>query len=128
MKTLKEMNSRELFCVLTGDGEIMQQTMLRDIIRRLKEYEIEPLVTDNWADPVVAKREYGVDLVPFDQLPKADCVIVAVGHSENRAMSMMQLKALFKEELADEEKVLIDVKSLYRMDELKASRMRFWRL
>ena len=99
-----------------------------DIIRRLKEYEIEPLVTDNWADPVVAKREYGVDLVPFDQLPKADCVIVAVGHSENRAMSMMQLKALFKEELADEEKVLIDVKSLYRMDELKASRMRFWRL
>ena len=99
-----------------------------DIIRRLKEYEIEPLVTDNWADPVVAKREYGVDLVPFDQLPKADCVIVAVGHSENRAMSMMQLKALFKEELADGEKVLIDVKSLYRMDELKASRMRFWRL
>ena len=99
-----------------------------DIIRRLKEYEIEPLVSDIWADPVVAKREYGVDLVPFDQLPKADCVIVAVGHSENRAMSMMQLKALFKEELADEEKVLIDVKSLYRMDELKASRMRFWRL
>ena len=29
---------------------------------------------------------------------------------------------------ADEEKVLIDVKSLYRMDELKASDMRFWRL
>ena len=28
----------------------------------------------------------------------------------------------------DEEKVLIDVKSLYRMDELKASGMRFWRL
>ncbi len=36
MKTLKEMNSRELFCVLTGDGEIMQQTMLRDIIRAYK--------------------------------------------------------------------------------------------
>ena len=99
-----------------------------DIIRRLREYEIEPLVTDNWADPAVAKKEYGVDLVPYSQIPKADCVIVAVGHSEFRAMSMMQLKALFKEELADGEKVLIDVKSLYRMDELKASRMRFWRL
>ena len=36
MKTLKEMNSRELFCVLTGDGEIMQQTMLRDIIPAYK--------------------------------------------------------------------------------------------
>ena len=39
----------------------------------------------------------------------------------------MQLKALFKEG-KDEDKVLIDVKSLYRMDELKASGMRFWRL
>ena len=43
-------------------------------------------------------------------------------------MSMMKLKELFKAELADEERVFIDVKSLYRMDELKASGMRFWRL
>ncbi len=99
-----------------------------DIIRRLQEYEIKPVVADAWADPAVAKHEYDVDLVPFDQLPKADCVIVAVGHGEFRSMSMMELKALFKEELTDEEKVLIDVKSLYRMDELKASGMRFWRL
>jgi len=41
---------------------------------------------------------------------------------------MMQLKELFKEDILDDEKVLIDVKSLYRMDELKASGMRFWRL
>ena len=41
---------------------------------------------------------------------------------------MMQLKELFKAEISDEEKVLVDVKSLYRMDELKASGMRFWRL
>ncbi len=99
-----------------------------DIIKRLKEYEIEPVVTDSWADPKVAKEEYGVDLISFDNIPKADCVIVAVGHNEYRSMSTMQLKNLFKQELADEEKVLIDVKSLYRMDELKASGMRFWRL
>lgn len=41
---------------------------------------------------------------------------------------MLQLKELFKSGLSDEEKVLIDVKSLYRMDELKASGLRFWRL
>ncbi len=69
-----------------------------------------------------------VELIPYDELPKADCVIVAVGHKEYRSMSTMQLKKLFKDNLADEEKVLIDVKSLYRMDELKASGMRFWRL
>lgn len=99
-----------------------------DIIRRLKEYDIEPVVTDMWADAEVAKQEYGVELVPFNRIPKADCVIVAVGHNEFRSMSMMKLKALFKDELPDNEKVLVDVKSLYRMDELIASGMRFWRL
>lgn len=99
-----------------------------DIINRLKEYDIVPIVTDAWADALVAKCEYGIDLVTWENIPKADCVIVAVGHKEFRSLSMRQLKSLFRDELSDEEKVLIDVKSLYRMDELKASGMRFWRL
>ena len=99
-----------------------------DIINRLKEFDIESIVTDPWADKAVAKKEYGVELVDYADIPKADCVIVAVGHNEFRSMSMMQLKNLFKENTLDDEKVLVDVKSLYRMDELKASGMRFWRL
>lgn len=99
-----------------------------DIINRLKEFNITPVVSDDWAEADIAKHEYDVDLVSMDKLPKADCVIVAVGHDEYRSMSMMQLKQMFKENSADEEKVLIDVKSLYRMDELRASGMRFWRL
>ena len=67
-----------------------------DIINRLKEFEIEPIVTDAWADVAVAQKEYGVELVPFAKIPKADCVIVAVGHNEFRSMSMMQIKELFK--------------------------------
>lgn len=99
-----------------------------DIINRLKEYEINPIVTDSWADAAVAHHEYGVDLVGFEDLPKADCVIVAVGHNQFRSMNMAQLKGLFKNDLPDSEKVFIDVKSLYRKDELDASGMRYWRL
>ncbi len=99
-----------------------------DIIRRLNEFDIHPVVSDSWADQKFAKEEYGTDLVPFESLPKADCVIVAVGHRQYRSMSVMQLKAFFKDDLKAEEMVLIDVKSLYRKDELKASGMRFWRL
>lgn len=99
-----------------------------DVINRLREFEIEPIVTDAWADAQVAKHEYGVDLVDVKDLPKADCVIIAVGHDEYRSMSMMRLRELFKTETEDNEKVLVDVKSLYRVDELKASGMRFWRL
>ena len=47
-----------------------------DIINRLKEYGIQPVVSDRWADVEVARKEYKVDLVPFEELPKADCVIV----------------------------------------------------
>jgi len=98
-----------------------------DIINRLKEYDIQPIVTDSWADAEVAEHEYGVKLTAWDEVPKADCIIVAVGHNEYRNLSMMQIKELFRD-VPDEEKVLVDVKSLYRMDELKASGMRFWRL
>jgi UDP-N-acetyl-D-galactosamine dehydrogenase len=99
-----------------------------DIINRLKEYEINPIVTDSWADVEVARKEYHVELVPYEEIPKADCIIVAVGHKEFRSLSTMQLKSLFRKELPDAEKVLIDVKSLYRKDELEASGMRYWRL
>ena len=105
-----------------------RNSKVADIINRLREYDIQPVVTDPWADAEVARHIYDVELVPFEELPKADCVIVAVGHNQFRSLSMMQLKELFKAELPDGEKVLIDVKSLYRMDELKASGMRFWRL
>lgn len=106
----------------------IRNSKIVDIINRLKEYEISPIVTDAWADAAVANHEYGIDLVDFDKIPKADCVIVAVGHNEFRSMSTMQLKELFKDNLPDNEKVLIDVKSLYRKDELDASGMKYWRL
>ena len=67
-------------------------------------------------------------LTPLENIPKADCIIVAVGHKEYRAMSLMQIKDMFKRDLPDKQKVLIDVKSLYRIDELEASGMQFWRL
>ena len=105
-----------------------RNSKVEDIINRLKEYGIAVQVADPWADPEIAKREYGVDLIPMEDVKEADCIIVAVGHKEFRSLSMHQLKDMFAGDIADDEKVLIDVKSLYRMDELKASGMRFWRL
>lgn len=98
-----------------------------DIIKRLNEYGIQPVVVDPWASERDAMHEYGVTLTKLEDVKDVDCLIVAVGHNEFRSMSTMQLKKLFKD-VPDEEKVLVDVKSLYRLDELKASGMRFWRL
>ena len=104
-----------------------RNSKVNDIIKRLKEYEITPQVTDPWADPEIAKREYGVDLIPFDEVKEADCIIVAVGHKEFRDLPIYEIKSLYKD-MPDDEKVFLDVKSLYRIDELEASGMRYWRL
>lgn len=37
MKSLQEMDNRELFCILTGDGDVAQQIMLKNILQEYKE-------------------------------------------------------------------------------------------
>ena len=98
-----------------------------DIIKRLAEYEITPVVVDPWASERDAMHEYGVTLTKLEDARDADCVIVAVAHQEFRAMSLDDIKKLFKA-CDDGEKVLIDVKGLYKISELKASGMKYWRL
>ncbi len=98
-----------------------------DIIKRLAEYEIKPIVVDPWASEGDAMQEYGVTLTKFEDIKDADCVIVAVAHNEFKALSLDEIKKLFKDS-ADSEKVLIDVKGLYRVSELKISGMKYWRL
>lgn len=98
-----------------------------DIIKQLNTYGIEPVVVDPWASERDAMHEYGVTLTPIEDVAGADCVIVAVAHNEFRAMSLDDIKKLFKDG-TDGEKVLVDVKGLYRVEDLKASGMQWWRL
>ena len=98
-----------------------------DIIKRLAEYEITPTVVDPWASERDAMHEYGVTLTKLEDIKDADCVIVAVAHNEFKALTLSDIKKLFKK-CDDAEKVLIDVKGLYKVSELKASGMKYWRL
>lgn len=98
-----------------------------DIIKQLNTYGIEPTVVDPWASERDAMREYGVHLKTMEEAKNADCVIVAVAHNEFRTMSLDEIKGLFKNG-ADEEKVLIDVKGLYKVTDLNASGIKWWRL
>ena len=80
------------------------------------------------ADPQAVLKEYGVKLRRFNNLPKADCIIIAVSHDEYREMSVLQIKSMFKSGIPDNQKILLDIKSIFCMDELIASGMKFWRL
>ena len=98
-----------------------------DIVKRLREYSIDPVVVDPWASERDALKEYGITLTKFDDVKDADCVIVAVAHKEFKELSLEQLKKLYHAG-ADNEKVLIDVKGLYGVSDLNASGLSWWRL
>lgn len=104
-----------------------RNSKVEDIIKRLAEYEITPIVVDPWASERDAMHEYGVTLTKLEDVKDADCVIVAVAHNEFQALRLNDIKKLFKNS-ADTEKVLIDVKGLYKVTELKESGMKYWRL
>lgn len=98
-----------------------------DIIRRLNTYGIKPIVVDPWASKKDAMQEYGVTLTDLEEVHDADCVIIAVAHNEFKNMSLKDIKSLYREG-SDNKKVLIDVKGLYKISELKNAGINWWRL
>ena len=104
-----------------------RNSKVEDIIKELNEYGIRPIVVDPWASERDAMREYGVTLTKLEEVSDADCVIVAVAHNEFKSLGIEQIKGLFKKG-EDENKVLIDVKGLYKITDLNSSGMKWWRL
>lgn len=97
-----------------------------DIIKRLNEFGIKPVVVDPWASEKDAVHEYGVTLTKLEDVHDADCVIVAVAHDEFKHLTLDEIRGLYKQEAG--RKVLIDVKGLYKIENLNKSGLSWWRL
>ena len=104
-----------------------RNSKVSDVIRRLNEYGIHPMVVDPWANSREAEREYGVTLTALEEVQDADCVIVAVAHRQFRDLGLGGVEKLYRR-CPRSEQVLIDVKGLYSVEELKQSGLRYWRL
>ncbi len=98
-----------------------------DIVKRLEEYGIRPVIVDPQADKSEARREYGVELTSLESVGDADCVILAVAHKEFKAMTIDQLDKLFAPG-ENGQKIVIDVKSVLDKQTLESAGYRFWRL
>ncbi|WP_111937483.1 nucleotide sugar dehydrogenase [Clostridium paraputrificum] len=98
-----------------------------DIINRLREYEIEPIVVDPQADKDDAYNEYGVELTKIENVKDADCLVFAVAHNEFKNMNIDYIDSLFGE-FKNSEKVLVDVKGILNKDEVKSRRYSYWSL
>ena len=106
----------------------IRNSKVEDIIKRLHEYEIKPLVVDPWANKAEALAEYGIELTDMNDVHDADCVIMAVAHKEFKGLGLDGASKLFNDKLAAESRVFLDVKGLYTVEELENSGMKYWRL
>jgi UDP-N-acetyl-D-galactosamine dehydrogenase len=78
-----------------------------DIAREFEEFGIESLVYDPVAEAHIVKKEYGIDLQPWEAMNGLNALVLAVAHDEFRARPVEDLL----ERLADGG-VVIDVKSM----------------
>ena len=104
-----------------------RNSKVEDIIDRLNEFGIDPIVVDPYASEEDAMREYQVHLQSLDSVSDVDCVIVAVAHDTFKALTLDKIDALFKQG-PQSEKVLVDVKGIYPVEDLKAHGFSYWRL
>lgn len=67
----------------------VRNTKVVDIVKALREYNLNITIFDPWANPAAVKREYGLDVV--NELPKDekfDAAIAAVAHREFEGMDI----------------------------------------
>lgn len=98
-----------------------------DIIKRLHEFDIEPLVVDPWANTDEVKHEYKVDLGSMEDVKDLDCLVLAVAHKEFAELGLAKIDSFFKA-MPNDKKVIIDIKNLCKLEELKDKGYRYWRL
>lgn len=86
----------------------VRNTKVIDIVKTLKEYNVNVTIHDPWANPEVARREYGVEVK--NELPAGqyDAVILAVAHREFEALDLAPFKA--------EKSIVYDVKAFLDPD------------
>ena len=101
----------------------LRNSKVIDIINELKSFGTEVFVHDPEADVDEAEQEFGIRLLQWQQLPRADAIIAAVAHR--------RFKELTAEDIC--RKVIrngcfVDVKACFDHDGLEQSGLRVWRL
>ncbi|MCU7995616.1 Vi polysaccharide biosynthesis UDP-N-acetylglucosamine C-6 dehydrogenase TviB [Shewanella glacialipiscicola] len=76
----------------------LRNTKVVDIVRELKEYNINVDIVDPWCESREAEHEYGLSVCQQPKAGQYDAVILAVAHSEFRAMGAEAIRALGKPE------------------------------
>jgi UDP-N-acetyl-D-glucosamine/UDP-N-acetyl-D-galactosamine dehydrogenase len=101
----------------------LRNSRVADLVHELQEYGCEVTVHDPIADTAEAMHEYGIKLLCWDELPKANAMVAAVSHREYLDMSLAKLL-----EKLYSAGVFVDVKSTYAVEDIVEAGYKVWRL
>ena len=101
----------------------LRNSRVIDVIRGLESYGVRVLVYDPVVDARDALKEYGIELVSFDDLKGLDAIISAVPHNE---LVNFDTKRLMQG--ADVGIPFVDVKAAYDKEKLIGEGFLYWRL
>lgn len=104
-----------------------RNTKVIDIIKELREYGIEAQVCDPVADTREAQNLYGISFVPFEAISNVDALVIAVSHEVFTRMSIEVIDRLFKN-VPNNQKVIMDVKSIFDQKQILDAGFRYWSL
>ena len=101
----------------------LRNSKVADLISELKSYGVEVYVHDPVAAADEAQHEYGLELVEWQALPRADAVVAAVAHREllDRPIEDIRSKLV-------EKGCFIDVKSQFDPKKFESAGISVWRL
>src|SRR5450830_839005 len=101
----------------------LRNSKVIDIINELKSYGVEVFVTDPRAESAEAMHEYGVPLLPWADLPRADAIVAAVAHREFAELTVEDFgKKLIRGG------AFIDVKAAFDSSAIEGAGYKLWRL
>jgi UDP-N-acetyl-D-glucosamine/UDP-N-acetyl-D-galactosamine dehydrogenase len=101
----------------------IRNTRVIDVIAELKTYGVDVHVHDPACDADEACEEYGLELTPWDALPRADAIIAAVAHKEFVSRPISD----FLDKLSDSG-CFVDVKGKFDLNALSQAGRTVWRL
>lgn len=102
----------------------IRNSKIVDVVSELKNWGVNVVVLDPWADPLDVDRSFGITLGKVDSDHQVDSLIVAVGHTEFRDLDPQVLRSFCKGSAP----VLADVKSLYDRNSLAEQGFSVFRL
>jgi len=104
-----------------------RNTKVIDIVNELKEYGISPIIADPVADAEEAKMLYGVKFIKLENIQAMDAVLIAVSHKKFLELTFDEIDNMFKN-VANDKKILIDVKGIFPKREVLSKKYFYWRL